>query len=173
MLYQRQSFLTTIKSQRVVSFSKMYTVRSLFFQVFTCDWWYNVNCAASETMYNLNDNLYRVSISILFLKRIIRFVSNGSSKPDDQNHREITYTEENQGVPASVLYTSLVINSLINNDVCIRPVALTTNLYCKHVQNSETSLFGPVESGKGDDFDLSQLKALLQVTLIKLLKKEF
>jgi hypothetical protein len=34
-------------------------------------------------------------------------------------------------------------------------------------------LFGPVESGKGDDFDLSQLKALLQVTLIKLLKKEF
>jgi hypothetical protein len=35
-------------------------------------------------------------------------------------------------------------------------------------------LFGPVESGKGDDFDLSQLKALLQVTLVKKLnKKEF
>jgi hypothetical protein len=30
-------------------------------QVFTCDWWYNVNCAASESMYNLNDNLYRVN----------------------------------------------------------------------------------------------------------------
>jgi hypothetical protein len=35
-------------------------------------------------------------------------------------------------------------------------------------------LFGPVESGKGDDFDLSQLKALLQVTSVKNLnKKEF
>ena len=29
-------------------------------QVFTCDWWYNVNCAASEDLYNLNTNLYKV-----------------------------------------------------------------------------------------------------------------
>ena len=29
-------------------------------QVFTCDWWYNVNCAASEDLYSLNDGLYKV-----------------------------------------------------------------------------------------------------------------
>ena len=28
-------------------------------KVFTCDWWYNVNCAASEDNYNLNTNLYK------------------------------------------------------------------------------------------------------------------
>ena len=32
-------------------------------QVFTCDWWYNVNCASSEGLYDLNDNLYKVRMS--------------------------------------------------------------------------------------------------------------
>ena len=32
-------------------------------QVFTCDWWYNVNCASSENLYDLNDNLYKVRMS--------------------------------------------------------------------------------------------------------------
>jgi len=33
-------------------------------KVFTCDWWYNVNCAASEDLYSLNDNLYKDGSSL-------------------------------------------------------------------------------------------------------------
>ena len=36
-------------------------MHAITIQVFTCDWWYNVNCAASEELYGLNTNLYKVT----------------------------------------------------------------------------------------------------------------
>ena len=41
-------------------------------QVFTCDWWYNVNCAASEDNYDLNTNLYKVSCNLLEDRFLVR-----------------------------------------------------------------------------------------------------
>ena len=64
---RQDSFLCsngTVFNQKVLLWKLRNIVRYIFIKVFTCDWWYNVNCAASEDLYTLNNNLYEV-ISML------------------------------------------------------------------------------------------------------------
>ena len=51
---------------------------------FTCDWWYNVDCGASQDYYDLNNNLFKVekhqNVAKIQVSSVIRFLSGSRIK---------------------------------------------------------------------------------------------